>query len=187
MSNPGATVSAAGGQTPMTRFGRSYEQMEGWMLAVNVALGTTIVWHTLHALNDTNPLWAIASMIAASDPQPGEARRMFKCRLANVAVGGAMGLIFLIVGGPQAWVLPLALAATVLVSMYLVRIKTMWRQAPITAALVIAAALTANSASIGVTRGFHKMAEVVFGSLVGILVSLVLSRVRFVQPAAHNT
>jgi hypothetical protein len=177
-------MSATGGQTPMTRFGLSYDRMEGWMLAVNVAIGTTIVWHTLHAISDTNPIWAIASMIASSDPQPGEARRMFRCRLANVAVGGGAGFIFLIVGGPQAWVLPLALAVTVLVSMYVVRIKTMWRQAPITAAIVIAAAVTTNSAAIGVTRGFHKMAEVVFGCLVGILVSLALSKVRFVQPAA---
>jgi len=170
----------------MMRLGLSYERMEGWLFAVNVALGTTIVWHTLRAFSDTNPIWAIASMIASSDPQPDEARRMFKCRLANVAVGGAAGLIFLIVGGPQVWVLPLALAATVLVSMYVVRVKTMWRQAPITAAIVIASAVTANSAAIGVVKGFHKMAEVVFGCLVGIMVSIALSRVRFVRPSAKE-
>jgi len=170
----------------MTRLGLPYDRLEGWLFALNVAIGTTIVWHTLRALNDANPIWAIASMIASSDPQPDEARRMFRCRLANVAVGGASGLIFLIVGGPQAWVLPLALGATVLVSMYVVRIKTMWRQAPITAAIVIGSALTANSAAIGVRQGFHKMAEVVFGCLVGILVSLVMARVRFVQPPADG-
>jgi len=90
------------------------------------------------------------------------------------------------VGGPQAWVLPLALAVTVLVSMYVVRIKTMWRQAPITAAIVIASAVTANSAAIGALQGLHKVAEVVFGCLVGILVSLALARVRFVQPAPEE-
>jgi uncharacterized membrane protein YccC len=179
-------VSAAGGQTPMTRFGLPYDRLQGWFFAVNVALGTAIVWHTLRAISDTNPLWAIASMIAASEPQPDEARRMFRCRLANVAVGGAAGLIFLIVGGPQGWVLPLALAATVLVSTYVVRIKTMWRQAPITAAIVIASAVTADSAAVGAMQGLHKVAEVVFGCLVGILVSFALSKVRFVQPLREN-
>jgi len=73
----------------MTRLGLPYDRLEGWLFALNVAIGTTIVWHTLRALNDANPIWAIASMIASSDPQPDEARRMFRCRLANVAVGGA--------------------------------------------------------------------------------------------------
>jgi hypothetical protein len=186
MSSPGTAVSAAGGQMPMMRFGLSYDRLQGWLFAVNVALGTAIVWHTLRAINDTNPIWAIASMIASSDPQPDEARRMFRCRLANVAVGGAAGFIFLIVGGPQAWVLPLALAATVLVSTYVVRIKTMWRQAPITAAIVIASAVTADSTAVGAMQGLHKVAEVVFGCLVGIMVTLALSRVRFVQPSAEE-
>jgi hypothetical protein len=184
MSSPRANIGATGGDTPVMRLGLPYDQMEGWLFAVNVALGTAIVWHTLRAISDTNPIWAIASMIASSDPRPDEARRMFRSRVTNVAIGGAAGFIFLIIGGPQAWVLPLALAATVLVSMYVVRIKTMWRQAPITAAIVIASAVTANSAATGVLQGLHKVAEVVSGCLVGITISLALSRVRFVHPSA---
>ena len=139
----------------MRRFGLTEEHLVGMRFAVNVALATTVVWHTLRAIGDSNPIWAIASMIAAADPQPDEARRMFRSRLINVAVGCAAGLIFLAVGGKHDWVLPLALAATVLVSSYVVRVKTMWRQAPITAAVVIAAALTGNSsvrARLWVTR-----------------------------------
>ena len=41
--------------------------------------------------------------------------------------------------------LPRAMAATVLASSYIVRIPTMWRQAPITAAFVIAARLQHQS------------------------------------------
>ena len=100
----------------------------GLRFAVNVALATTITWNVLQAIGDRNPIWAIASMVAASDPQPEEARRMFKCRLINVVVGSAAGFIFLLVGGTQSWILPLAMAATVLVSSYVVRVKTMWRQ-----------------------------------------------------------
>jgi uncharacterized membrane protein YccC len=171
----------------MARFGLSHDDLIGMRFAVNVALATTIVWHTLRAIDDSNPIWAIASMIAASDPQPDEARRLFTCRLVNVAVGSAAGLIFLVVGGTGNWVLPLALATTVIVSSYLVRIKTMWRQAPITAAVVIAAGIVHDSPSIGIAHGLHKVAEVVFGCVVGVAVSWVMSKVWLIQQTTDTT
>ena len=149
--------------------------------AIDVALATIIVWYTLKAVGDHNPIWAIASMVAASDPNPDEARRMFRCRLINVAVGSTIGFIFLVVGGARPWTLPLALAAAVLVSAYVVRVKTMWRQAPITAAVVIAAAAANGSLAVGMVQGLHKVAEVVFGCLAGIVVSLVMSKVWIIQ------
>jgi hypothetical protein len=167
----------------MKRLGLSQTHLVGARFAINVALATTIVWNVLQAVGDRNPIWAIASMVAASDPEPAKARRMFRCRLANVAVGSAAGLIFLIVGGHQNWVLPLALAATVLVSSYVVRIETMWRQAPITAAVVIAAAITSGSSAVGIVQGVHKVAEVVFGCLVGMTVSLVMSKIWLITPS----
>jgi hypothetical protein len=171
----------------LKRFDLVPADLLGLRFAINVALATTIVWNSLQAIGDSNPIWAIASMIAASDPQPAEARRIFRCRLANVAVGSAAGLILLLVGGRQNWILPLALAVTVLVSSYVVRIKTMWRQAPITAAVVIAAAITSDSSAVGIVKGLHKVAEVVFGCLVGIMVSLVMSKVWLIQPSNEET
>ena len=161
----------------MRRFGLSPTDLLGMRFAINVALGTAIVWATPRALNASNPIWAIASMIAASEPQPEEARRMFTARVVNVGVGSVAGFLFLFAAGPRAWILPLALAATVLVSSYVVRVKTMWRQAPITAAIVIASAVANHSSAIGVTQGLHRVAEVVFGCVVGLIVSLVMSRV----------
>jgi hypothetical protein len=169
----------------MKRFGLSQADLVGLRFAINVALATTIVWNTLRAIGDSNPIWAIASMVAASDPQPDEARRMLWSRLINVAVGCASGLIFLVAGGPRHWMLPLALAATVLVSSYVVRVKTMWRQAPITAATVIASALMNDSSAVGIVKGLHKVAEVVFGCMVGVIVSLVMSRVWLIQPSTE--
>ena len=106
---------------------------------------------------------------------------MFKCRLINVAVGSTIGFIFLVVGGARPWTLPLALAAAVLVSAYVVRVKTMWRQAPITAAVVIAAAAANESLTVGLVQGLHKVAEVAFGCLVGIVVSLAMSKVWLIR------
>jgi uncharacterized membrane protein YccC len=109
---------------------------------------------------------------------------MFRARLVNVLVGCAVGLLFLLIGGAREWLLPLALGTTVLVSSYVVRIKTMWRQAPITAAVIIAASITHGSSTrVGLEYGVHKIGEVIFGCLVGLLVSLAMSKLWLIQPS----
>ena len=173
MARPGVRQAEA----LMKRFGLAPTDLLGMRFAINVALGTAIVWAALRTLDSGDPIWAIASMIAASEPQPGEARRMFASRLVNVSIGSVAGFLFLFIAGPHGWTLPVALAVTVLVSSYVVRIKTMWRQAPITAAIVIASAVAHQSSAIGVTEGLHRVAEVMFGCLVGLIVSLAMSRV----------
>jgi uncharacterized membrane protein YccC len=165
----------------MKRLGLTFEHIIAFRFAVNVAIATTIVWVTLRLIHDTNPIWAIASMVAASDPEPLEARRMFKARLANVFVGCIVGLAFLILGRGSPWMLPLALAVTVLISSLVIRIKTMWRQAPISAAVVIAASITHGSAKTGIEYGLHKVGEVVFGCVVGLFVSWAMSKLWLVK------
>jgi len=168
----------------MKRLGLSFDHILALRFAVNVAIATWIVWTTLRLIQDTNPIWAIASMVAAADPQPGEARKMFRARLINVLVGCAVGLVFLLIGGAKQWMLPIALGVTVLVSSFIVRVKTMWRQAPITAAVVIAASITHGaSTKVGLEYGVHKVGEVIFGCLVGLVVSLLMSKVWFIQPS----
>jgi uncharacterized membrane protein YccC len=163
------------------RFALTKADLVGFRFAINVGLGTMIVWQALAALGHGHPIWAIASLIAAADPEPGEAQRMFRGRLVNAAVGSAAGLVFLVAGGMASWVMPVGLATTVLVSSYLVRVKTMWSQAPITAAVVIASGVAQQSTSFGLAQGLLKVAEVAFGCLVGLAVSLVMSRVWLIQ------
>jgi len=140
-----------------------------------VFIGTTALWVLLKLLADTNPLWAIASMVAASEPVVKNAVRMFRARIINVLVGCAVGLVVLVVGGTSEWKLPLAMSIAVLVSSYVVRIQTMWRQAPITAAIVIAAGLSHHSKLTGVELGVHKVAEVILGCLMGLFISWLMS------------
>jgi uncharacterized membrane protein YccC len=170
----------------LDRLGFTYDDLIGIRFAVNVFIATTIVWFTLKLVGDSNPIWAIASMVAAADPQPAEALRVFRSRLINVLVGCVVGFCFLLVGGGRDWTLPFALAVTVLVSSYVVHIKTMWRQAPITAAIVIAAGISRSSTLGGVQHGLHKVVEVLFGCLVGLLVSWLMSKVWLVRPPAER-
>ena len=76
---------------------------------------------------------------------------------------------------------PVSIAITVVISTYLVRVKTMWRQAPITAAIVIAAGIAGASTRVGIVRGLHRVAEVLFGSLVAMLVCWLMSQLWLVR------
>ena len=154
----------------------SPHDLTGVRFAVNVFIATSILWYVLRQLADTNPIWAIASMIAASEPRVEEAARLFRCRILNVLVGCAVGLLFLLVGAPGDWKLPLAVSVTVLLSSYVVRIPTMWRQAPITAAIVMASSVTHQSRHTGVEQGLHKVMEVLLGCVVGLVVSYLMSK-----------
>jgi uncharacterized membrane protein YccC len=162
---------------PVVSWPFALTDLTGVRFALNVFIASAILWYVLRRSGETNPMWSIASMIASSDPHVKHAARLFKSRIINVTVGCAMGLLFLVVGGSDEWKLPLTLAVTVLVSSYVVRVPTMWRQAPITAAIVITASLTQQSRMIGLERGLHKVEEVFLGCLTGIAVSYLMSRV----------
>ena len=147
-----------------------------WRFAANVFIGSTFVWVVLREFEGVSPIWAIAAMVASTDPQMDVATRMIRSRIVNVFVGVLVGLAFMLVGGSREWTLPIALVATVLISSYVVRIPTMWRQAPITAALVIASGLSQQSTSAGIEVALLKVAEVIFGCVVGFVVSWMVSR-----------
>jgi uncharacterized membrane protein YccC len=162
---------------PPAWFDKVRHDKAGVRFAINVFIASQIVWYVLERFADTNPIWSIASMVAASEPQVTDAVRMFRSRLINVAIGCVVGLALLMVGQPGEWKLPLALAVAVFVSSYIIHIQTMWRQAPITAAIVIASGITEHSQLGGIEQGLHKVAEVVFGCFVGLLVSWSMSKI----------
>ena len=179
-SSSDPTGSGSGGKTPAAGLkwpGLAEHDLLGVRFAVNVFIASAILWYLLRHVADTNPIWSIASMVAASEPQVKEATRMFRSRMINVLVGCAVGLLCLVVGGSSEWKLPLAMAMAVLISSYVIHIQTMWRQAPITAALVIATGLTHGSKLSGVEDGLHKVGEVLLGCVMGLLVSWIMSRV----------
>ena len=149
----------------------------GVHLAVNIFIATTALWLLLRLGADTNPIWAISAMIPALDPHMKQAVTNFRGRIFNALLGCATGLLFLLVGGTGEWKLPLALSATVLLSSYVVRIPAMWRQAPITAAIIIAAGLTHHSKLSGVEIGLRRVGEVMLGCVMGLLVTWLMSKI----------
>jgi uncharacterized membrane protein YccC len=149
--------------------------MHGVHYAVSIFFATAILWVLVHEMAEVNPIWAISSMVATSDPAMKQALLILRARITNTLVGCLVGLMFIAIGGTKLITLPLAMAVTVLLSSYVVRIPTMWRQAPISAAFVIAASLEYHSRIHGLRAGAFRMGEVLFGCLVGIVVAWIVS------------
>jgi uncharacterized membrane protein YccC len=149
--------------------------MHGIHYAVSIFIATAILWVCVHMLAEKNPIWAISSMVATSDPLMKNALTFFKARITNALVGCSVGLAFIAIGGSHLIMLPLAMAVTVLLSTYVIRMQTMWRQAPITAAFVISAGLEYHSRRHGLQAGVMRMSEVLFGCVVGLAVAWLIS------------
>jgi uncharacterized membrane protein YccC len=149
--------------------------MHGIHYAVSIFIATALLWLIVHRMAKSNPIWAISSMVATSDPLMKQAIMFLRSRLINTLVGCAVGLLFIAIGGERLIMLPLAMAVTVLLSSYVVRVQTMWRQAPISAAFVISAGLEYHSRKHGFTAGVGRMNEVLFGCLVGVAVAWLIS------------
>jgi uncharacterized membrane protein YccC len=147
----------------------------GLHYAVSIFFATIVLWIGVHQLAKSNPVWAISSMVATSDPQMKQAISLFRARFINTVVGCAVGLLFIAIGGSRVITLPIAMAVTVLLSSYVVKIPTMWRQAPISAAFVIAAGIQHHSRINGLYAGASRFAEVLFGCIVGLLVGWLVS------------
>ena len=160
----------------MSLLERLKEDMRGVHYAVSLFIATTVLWIVVKEIGDANPIWAISSMVATSDPQMKQALQTFRGRIINTLLGCAIGLLFVAVGRTE-WQLPFAMAVTVLLSSYVIRIPAMWRQAPITAAIVIAGGLEHHDKLTGMEQGLHRVAEVLLGCMVGIAVAWLLSKV----------
>ena len=151
------------------------DNLLGVHYAVSLFIATTALWIIVKEIGDANPIWAISSMVATSDPQVKQAMSTLRGRILNTLLGCAVGLIFVWLGRTE-WQLPFAMATTVILSSYFIRIPAMWRQAPITAAIVIAGGLQHHQKLTAMEQGLHRVSEVLLGCFVGIVVAWSLSK-----------
>ena len=149
----------------------------GVHLALNVFIATSLLWLVIRKWAGLNPIWAISAMLASSDPHVSQAVKSARCRMINAILGCATGLLFLLLGDSRDWKLPMALATTAFLSSYIVRVPVMWRQAPITAAIVVASGIEKHSETASIEIGLRRVAEVLFGCLMGLGVTWLMSKV----------
>ena len=83
--------------------------MHGIHYAVSIFFATVVLWLLVHKLAKANPVWAISSMVATSDPLMKQAVLFLRSRIINTLVGCGVGLLFIAIGGTRLIMLPLAL------------------------------------------------------------------------------
>lgn len=148
----------------------------GVRYATLIFVAATILWAILELGANTNPVWAISSMVAIVDPRLKTALSTFQGRIVNTLIGCSIGLAFLAIESDSQWKLPIALAVTVLVSSYLLHVESSWRMAPTNAAFVVATELTRHSAVGAMEAGLKRTGEVLLGCIVGLVVSWIFAK-----------
>ena len=151
--------------------------LPGLHYAIRICIGATLLWIILRKVGDTHAIWAIISLIIVTEPNVKTALTTFKSRIYNTLIGCAVGLIFLLAVGPKEWVLPVALAATVVISTYLTRLEVSWRIAPIAAVIVMSTGLMGHSRLSGIEAALLRTGEVFLGGAMALLVAWLLSRI----------
>ena len=112
----------------------------------------------------------------SAEQEQGAYVATFQGRLINTLVGCAIGMVFIALGHTE-WQLPtaLALALPVLVLCCVVCVTTTRRQAPITAAIVVAGSLQHHDKLVALHSGAVRVGEVLLGCVVGIASAWLLS------------
>ena len=54
------------------------DDVRGVHYAVSLVIATTVLWIVVKEIGDANPIWAISSMVATSDPQMKQALQTFR-------------------------------------------------------------------------------------------------------------
>jgi uncharacterized membrane protein YccC len=159
----------------------------GLHYAVRIFMGTALLWFLLRWAGNANPIWAVISLIVVMEPKVSGAWLAFLSRTANTVIGCAAGLLFLLLDRNADWILPAAVAVTVLVCTYLVRLPLSWRIAPVTAALVIASDMADPTPWGGLEIALRRTGEVLLGSAAALLVTWLVSMVWPQRDAPEKT
>jgi len=83
--------------------------MHGIHYAASIFVATGVLWILVRDVAHTDPIWAVSSMVATSDPLMKQAVLGFRARIINTLVGCVIGILFIIIGGSKLITLPIAM------------------------------------------------------------------------------
>lgn len=162
------------------------QDISGIHYAIRIFLGSSIIWLAMRNISEINPLWAVISLISVTDPQIQTAFTSFKSQAFNTIIGCLTGLLFMLVLGLEAWLLPIAATIAAIISIHLFRTQAGWRTGPITAALVMSAGIVDKSEHGALALAIQRALGVLTGSVVAMLITAVFALIWMPDAVAED-
>lgn len=142
--------------------------------ALKIALASLLVWPGLTALNIPQPVWAIVTIAAVSDPNLSAARQLVVNRVTNTLVGCVVAIITVILFGATLTSMIAALAVSVILVTSIEHYPANWRLAPITVAILMGGAVGGDQ-RLALHLAWLRASEIIFGSLAALLMAWLFS------------
>jgi uncharacterized membrane protein YccC len=149
----------------------------GVRYSLRMFFGTLALWEIYGLVGDHAPVWALVSMVMVSEIELHASVLATFHRVAHMAVGCGVGLIFLVVWHPGVWQLAIACASSAAVSFYLMHIGGNWRTAPVATVIVIGAGFVHFTKNAGLHEAVIRTVEVLGGCLVALAVSWAANKI----------
>ena len=143
------------------------------LYVIKLITGSMIVWYGLRAVGITEPYWAMISLIVVTEPDVVVAKKNVRARLINTANGTLVACLTLVLFGASFFSMMVAMTVSVVIAMIWQNYPQNWRLAPNTAVILMAAALNGNGLPEEVRLAMYRVMEVVTGSTVALLQTLV--------------
>lgn len=144
--------------------------------ALKIALATLLVWPGLTALGIQQPVWAVVTIAAVSDPNLSAARQLVVNRVTNTLVGCVVAILTVVLFGATLWSMIGALALSVILVTSIEHYPVNWRLAPITVAILMGGAV-GGSQMVALHLAWLRASEIICGSLASLLMAWIFSSV----------
>ena len=135
--------------------------------------GSLIVWYGLRAVGIPEPIWAMISLIVVTEPALDLAKRNFRARVINTINGTIVAGLALWVFGATFVAMLAAMTVATLIAMSFENYPNNWRLAPNTTVVLMSAALAGTGFSDEMRLAMLRVAEVMTGSTIALLQSVV--------------
>lgn len=143
----------------------------GVRYALRMFFGTLVLWEIFGLAGDHAPVWALVSMVMVSEIELHASVLATFHRVAHMAVGCGVGLVFLMAWHPGIWPLAIACACSAAVSFYLMHIGGNWRTAPVATVIVIGAGFIHFTKNAGLHEAVIRTVEILGGCLIALAIS----------------
>ena len=147
------------------------------VFVVKIVCGSLILWYGWRAAGVAAPMWAIISLIVVIEPDLAKASSNFRARSINTLLGCVIASVTLIaIGATLVSLLVAASLATLVGTLGRNLPADGWRLAPATTIVLIGAAFEQPALSRELELVALRAGEVLTGSAVALLLSLIYSR-----------